>query len=425
MMTSYKKNSLIFSPYSLIIWLCIFIPGHMGGFIIEQLFIAFVLVWGALIFLTQKTNSNYFKFTRFKILIFFLLLEIFYIISYLNAEITLLGGSGGIRDYLELARYFIYFIFVLIIFFYHPRNSKYLVDTLITASLFYSSFIALIYIFEVPILNNFFEDFIYVATRDDLSQISTGGRVRFAAPFPNSNYLAYFLCMSLVYLLFFTSSARKFLLIIICLFLLFLTGSRTGWLSSGFIFFIYQISYLQLGLTRRGNFGSLILVFTLSSGLIFLLVGGILPAVTRATELTDVISSGDLSSVQSFAHRLEHNLFIWNSVKESLIFGIGPSKYSLTTVIDNQYLLWITRQGIIGFLLIFAAACFIFQKMFRAARTTLHAYGVLCFFGLLALFCMTGAFLNNFRLFLLTIFFVAVILDSCISITNSLTNKMR
>ena len=390
-------------------------PGHLGGFIVEQMYVVFVVLCATALFATSRTNSNYFNISKKGVLFFFLLLELFYVVSYFHAEIRFSAGSGGVRDYLELARYLIYLIFVVLVFFYHPRNSKHLAESLITATLFFSLFIAFVYIVQVPILTGFFEDFLYVATRDDLSQISTGGRVRFAAPFPNPNYLAYFLCMTLVYLLFFAIGLRRLVLIAVCLCILFLTGSRTGWLGAAVLVGFWQMMHIQLALSWRSNFGNLILLVGISGALVLLIFGGFLPSVTRVSELNSAIASGDISSVQSFTHRLEHNLFIWDSVKESLIWGLGPSKYSLTTVIDNQYLLWITRQGIVGFTIICLGIYFLFHRMMRAASGTFHVYGVLCFFLVIGIFGMTGAFLNNFRLFLLTLFFAAVILDSCLT----------
>lgn len=399
--------------YSLIVWLGVFVPGHLGGFLLEQAFIAFVVMWSFFIFVTKNTNSSYFGFTKFSVLAFFLILQLFYIFSYLHAEILFAKNDSGLRDYFELARYLIYMIFVLFIFFYYPINSKNLAEPLIRATLFFSLFISLIYIFKVPLLNGFFEDFLYASTRDDLSQISTGGRVRFTAPFPNPNYLAYFLCISLVYLLYFSSVKDRSLLILITLFLLFITGSRTGWLAAAFIFIFLQVAYIKYGFSRKGKFSSLVLVSFLSAAIVLLLSSNILPSVTRLSELTFALGSGDISSIESFAHRIEHNLFIWNSLKDSLMFGLGPSKYSLTTVIDNQYLMWITRQGVVGISIIFSGILYLFIHMLKFSTNTIQKSGITIFFLTLGLFGMTGAFLNNFRLFLLTIFFVAVIIDNC------------
>tara|TARA_B100000963_G_scaffold112429_1_gene97858 strand:- start:2755 stop:4017 length:1263 start_codon:yes stop_codon:yes gene_type:complete len=399
--------------YSLIIWLGVFVPGHLGSFLLEQAFIAFAVMWAFFIFITKNTNSNYFGLSKFSVLAFFLILQLFYIFSYLHAEILFSKSDSGLRDYFELARYLIYMVFALFVFFYYPINSKNLAESLIRATLFFSLSISLIYIFKVPLLSGFFEDFLYAATRDDLSQISTGGRVRFTAPFPNPNYLAYFLCISLVYLLYFSSVKDRSLLILITLYLLFITGSRTGWLVAAFIFIFFQIAYIKHGLSKRGKFSSLVLVSFSSAAIVLLLSNNILPSVTRLSELIFAFESGNISSIESFAQRIEHNLFIWNSLKDSFIFGLGPSKYSLTTVIDNQYLMWITRQGIVGISIIFTGVLYLFIHMLRFSTNTLQKSGIIIFFIALLLFGMTGAFLNNFRLFLLTIFFAAVIIDNC------------
>jgi len=408
-----SQRKLSYFAYVAIIWLGVFVPGHLGGFIVEQLYVAFVVFSTIALFATCRTNSNYFEFNAKMIFAFFFVLEIFYVISYLHAEIRFPSEQGGFRDYVELARYLIYLTFAMLVLFYHPRNSLHLAESLVLACIFYSIFVAFVYIAQIPILSEFFEDFLYVATRDDLSQILSGGRVRFAAPFPNSNYLAYFLCMAIVILLFFATGFRRLILFVICLLILFLTGSRTGWLTSLVILILWFLAHFKLAVFERRNFGNFFLLTFLSMAILGLIFSISLPSFSRLSELNSAISSGDLRSVASLSARLDHSFYILNSLKESWIFGLGPAKYSLTTVIDNQYLLWITRQGIIGLIIIFIGIYLFFRRMIRAGDDTRDVFGILSFFAVIGLFGMTGAFLNNFRLLLITLFFAAVIMDQC------------
>ena len=410
--SSSKKTGAL---YIILMWFGIFVPGHLASFMVEQLYVA-ILVGVTIVLLTNFPKDNKsFGIRKEKIIVFFALLELLYIVSYLRSEILMFSDQGGFRDYVEVARYLIYMVMVMLVGSFHPQTKPSLLYDVIRATMAFSLFVAFLYIYKVPVLSGFFEDILYASTRDDLSQISSGGRVRFAAPFPNANYLAYFLCMSLVYMLFFLRGVSRLFWIFICLILLFLTGSRTGWISSVIVLFSWQIvSVLRLFSGGGRNILGFLLMLLLTGVIGVVLVTGSVPTVTRVTEILSAIASGDLNSVASFAHRLEHNSLIWSVTKESLFWGIGPSKYSLSTVIDNQYLLWLTRQGIVGFSLIMFGALYIVRRMMSAANSWGDLWGILVFYLIIFVFGMTGAFLNNFRLFIVTFFFSAAIYQACL-----------
>ena len=394
--------------------MAVFVPGHLGGFVLEQIFVAVTVIIFGFIAANGKANGNYFNISKLGVVLFFILLEILYVASFFLSEARLLSGSVGIRDFFELSRYFIYFLFFFVVILTHPRDSSRMAGVLITAALAFSLFVAFLYLVPVPVISSFFENVIYAATRDDLSQISTGGRVRFTAPFPNPNYLAYFLCLTLGYLIFLGNGLSRLVLIGVALVLLFLTGSRTGWGVAALLFILLLIYHFQRILFSKGKFGSVVLIVAVVLAGFWMLTLNGLPTLTRITEVTSALRAGDIANIPSVAHRMQHNSFVWEAVSKSVFWGLGPSKYSLTTVIDNQYLMWITRQGVIGLAVILMGVSLAFYRMISVAPTTTHKYGVVCFFVVVFLFGMTGAFLNNFRLFLLTLFFGACILDSCL-----------
>ena len=410
--SSSKKTD---TPYIILMWFGVFVPGHLASFMVEQLYVAILVGVTTFLLIYCPNDNKAFGISQEKIITFFALLELLYIVSYLRSEVLMFSGQGGYRDYIEVARYLIYMVIVMLVGSFHPQTKASLLYNLIRATMAFSLFVALLYIYKVPVLSGFFEDILYASTRDDLSQISSGGRVRFAAPFPNANYLAYFLCMSLVYLLFFVRGFLRLFWVFVCLILLFLTGSRTGWISSVIVIFSWQImSLLRLFSGGGRNVLGFILMLLLTGVIGAVFVTGSVPTVTRATEILSAIASGDLNSVASYSHRLEHNSLIWSVTKESLFWGIGPSKYSLSTVIDNQYLLWLTRQGIVGLSLIMFGALYTVRRMISAADSWADLWGIFVFYLIVFLFGLTGAFLNNFRLFIMTFLFSAAVYQACL-----------
>ena len=117
--------------------------------------------------------------------------------------------------------------------------------------------------------------------------------------------------------------------------------------------------------------------------------------------------------VASAADRIDHNLEILTSFKQSIWFGLGPAKYAVTDVIDNQLLLWLTRNGTIGAALLLSGVLVLFIRLVRSARGNIMAwFGTWSMLSFLAVFSMTGSFLDNFRLFFLTIIFYAAMTDA-------------
>ena len=105
--------------YTLVIWMAVFVPGHLGGFVLEQIFVAVTVIIFGFIAANGSANGNYFNISKLGVVLFFILLEILYVASFFLSEARLLSGSVGIRDFFELSRYFIYFLFFFVVILTH------------------------------------------------------------------------------------------------------------------------------------------------------------------------------------------------------------------------------------------------------------------------------------------------------------------
>jgi len=94
--------------------------------------------------------------------------------------------------------------------------------------------------------------------------------------------------------------------------------------------------------------------------------------------------------------------------RRSPLLGWGPAVLEPTSALGNQYLRWALRGGLVGAAVIFAGLCAV---AFRLLRATWHdrrrLIGSAVFLGFAAGMLMAGAFLEDFRLFVLTGFLIA------------------
>ncbi|MCM2304957.1 MAG: hypothetical protein NDJ72_09660 [Elusimicrobia bacterium] len=92
----------------------------------------------------------------------------------------------------------------------------------------------------------------------------------------------------------------------------------------------------------------------------------------------------------------------------SPVFGWGPASYEPASSLGNQYLRWMLRNGILGAGLILTGLCFVGFRLLRDAWNDRgRLLGAAVFLGFTSGMLMTGAFLEDFRLFALTAFLIA------------------
>jgi len=94
--------------------------------------------------------------------------------------------------------------------------------------------------------------------------------------------------------------------------------------------------------------------------------------------------------------------------RRSPLFGWGPAYYEPMSTLGNQYLRWLLRGGVLGTGLIFVGLSLVGFRLLRDAWSDRRRLlGSAVFLGFSAGMLMAGAFLEDFRLFALTAFFIA------------------
>lgn len=92
----------------------------------------------------------------------------------------------------------------------------------------------------------------------------------------------------------------------------------------------------------------------------------------------------------------------------SPVFGWGPAFYEPVSSLGNQYLRWLLRGGVLGTALILIGLSLVGFRLLRDAwNDRRRLLGAAIFLGFAAGMLMTGAFLEDFRLFVLTAFMIA------------------
>lgn len=92
----------------------------------------------------------------------------------------------------------------------------------------------------------------------------------------------------------------------------------------------------------------------------------------------------------------------------SPVFGWGPAVYEPASSLGNQYVRWLLRGGVPGGILILTGLGFVAFRLLRGVwDDRRRLLGAAMFLGFAAGMLMTGAFLEDFRLFALTGFLIA------------------
>lgn len=95
-------------------------------------------------------------------------------------------------------------------------------------------------------------------------------------------------------------------------------------------------------------------------------------------------------------------------IQFSPLLGWGPARYEPASSVQNQYLLWAVRGGALSLAVILAGLGLAAYSLLRAASGDLRRLlGVCVFLVSAGLLLLSGQFLESWRLFLLTGFFVA------------------
>lgn len=397
------------NPMIFVVWLTIFVPGHLFGWWVERSFSAAVFLLACLLLLVKGSPWETRKPARQASVLFFLV-QFLYVTSYVYS-VAFNGIQTGSRDVFELGRYLILWAFVVYIIRHFEKRVGAALEAAMTASLYFSLLVLAAYQRSLPVLTPLLKA-LYAGTKTSVAKF--GGQQRLAAPFENPNFLGFAVTLTICYLLFFSKSRLRLAHIATGMIVLFFTGSRTAWAAAGVLLAFALAVYVYQGLIQL----KVKLAAQLSLAFLCLILSGpwLIPRVmasSRVARVVNAVSRGGLQEEANAARRLTQAREALAYISRSPVFGWGPSKYETMAYVDNQYLLWLLRNGAVGTGLILTGFVLLAWRLLRGARGDLmRLAGTAAFLTSVALMLLAGQFLDNFRLFFLTGFMAAAISEA-------------
>lgn len=389
------------NPMILVVWLAIFTPGHLFEWWVERSFVAAVFALSVFI-LTAKTSPWEVRRTARIASGFFFLIQFFYVLSFIYS-VAFNGIETGSRDYFDLLRYVFTWAFALYVLRHYDDRVRRSTEVAVTAAMYFSLLVAVCYLRPLPVLTPFFRDFLYAHTK---TAVNWFGQLRLAAPFENPNFLGFFAVQVLAYLLFFSRSPIRFMHAGAALLVIYFSGSRTAWVSTGvvaaaaFAAYSYDLA-TKMKVKRALQLSAAVMLL----GIGVVRYGGAFLENGRVRAILEAVHKGGVQNESNAAGRVAQNLEAWEYIKRSPLLGWGPSKYAIFDFVDDQYALWGLRNGAVGFLLIMTGLVWVSWRIIRPQRgDSMKLIGACAFVTAIALELLTGEFLGNFRLCYLTWF---------------------
>ena len=225
------------------------------------------------------------------------------------------------------------------------------------------------------------------------------GHIRIGIPFTNPNFAALVFVLAIGYFVFFRKSL---LFVVLATISLFLTGSRSGLLSSVPIFVAAYVLYIAKSFRNVKIMLVLlvlhiVVVVSLSTALDAM--GGI----ARIVELLNALAAGDLGQVDTASIRFELVQEALKFIERSPWLGVGSGRSYGLDVTDSQLIAWPVMYGIPVALLITFFFAWIFLGAIRKTRSYEHILGLIATAAGFFLMLSTGDFMKNYRLFFITV----------------------
>lgn len=291
----------------------------------------------------------------------------------------------------ELIRYFSCFVLFIAIYKYSQTfesediNLKEILIVCLVSQLF---FCILYYTPLISILKFWFN-----LKKNEIGIPFTSDRLRLVGTFENPNYLGYFSILLLIIqfeLGVFQKRYQSILFTFICTFLIYSTGSRTALIC----FLVTVICYHPLK-----SFG---ILFSSLPFIVLFLENSRFGFLVSNPEI--LLSFDDLSALQkadeSYFERVTIIKDATVSIFKNPFFGVG---YTPIPITDNYYMIILLRYGFIGLFSILVIYIYFlyhetrnYYKLMRLFRTSIPIF----------LFLWTGEFLDNWRLFIISSFFL-------------------
>jgi len=279
------------------------------------------------------------------IFILFGLIVLSYAISNFYGVYIKGAGYYGLRDVMELVTYFKYFLVMTLTLSVEIKKDE--LDFLSKAFICGIVFLILFGWGQHLNLLNMNAWLTPYFDQQHWQLLFVGNPVRILGTFDNPNYFGILTVICLSFLTvryFFGEDGDKFpwmLLIFIGLVikLEFLTISRTALFGIALLFAILSIAAF---LYHKHNKKAVIKIIAL------LLLTGIL-FLTASTDFFYRLNEGlDFSSSTSFQGHIERWGTAVGTLRGSPVFGWGTQKYVMTTLVDNEYVLYARRYGLVG-----------------------------------------------------------------------------
>lgn len=368
-----------------LLFLLIFLPGHLMNWWLERIFIVMVFVFTIFIFAYSK-----YKQPKLNYILIGLLLNFTFILTLFS---NLSENTYVIRDYFELLRPLILCFFM---FYFSLNINKISLEKVLVLHKLLLLYVAFVYFtlnFELPYLSSLF-----LSLYDGTKTVVSGSWVRVASPFENPNFLSYVLVLGFILQIAdFKNHIKCCFWIVLSFFCVYLTGSRMGW-------FVIAMGVLLLSLKYNVRF-FLIVVFLISIFIFWIYNNDIYFNISRLDMLVKVIKGGFLSDA-NFMGRVMQYFNILPSLLDKPFLGSGPSKsYEVFDIVDNQYLLILLRWGIAGLILYIMMFFMLFKEISGKKIEYFHLVFIFSFLVMLLL----GAFIDNYRLFMITVIYYAAI----------------
>jgi len=334
------------NPMSAVVWVAFLAPASLLGAWADRSFGAAVFVLGAATMISKPSPWDARK-PSATALKFFLLLELLYAVSALYSA-GFNGSQFGAAGYLELPRYVVLGAFAVYLIRHFDGRVRGALEWAMTAALYA------------------------------------------ALLFPAADPQGYVSVMTLCWLLFFSSLRLRYLHAATALAVVALGGEPRAWAAAAVVVGAALALGFHQELSRRG---------------------ARFPARWAAAVAASLAASAALwarthpaaaAALRAFPEGAALQL-----IRRSPIFGWGPIE-SAAVVGRSQYLLWILKGGILGACLIAAGMLLAGYRLLRSVRGHPRRFaGAAAFLASVALMLTAGRFLESYRLFFLTAFFMA------------------